>query len=749
MSIAPKRGDTGMTTAEAAGRNTIFAVLTVGLIAMVLCLIPLGVMRWGFMPQDDAMRHVAKAISGRDWSQILFLHEDIKLDTSYGWHALLSLLHNRLDLERYPLVVFSVSSLFVLFSIVPVLLMKRPEGWVMALLAMNIWAPNVLLRLFLGRPYIISMAVVVAIGCLWERLSEKKNCVGIVSLLAAMIALESWAHSGWYVFFLPVLALFMARQRRAGLLVLAAVISGSVVGAVLSGHPIMFFVQSVKAVLLAFGHFQVPKHLISSELHPFAGEANVVTVVVMVLLWRAARGDWDRRAIDNPVALLALTCWALGFITVRVWLDIGLAATILWLAQEFQVFLVKDAKEASLKRSLMIAISSALLFLSMTNDAGNRWSQRAPTLNLAFDTPERASWAPGPGGIVYNNHMLIFFNMFYQNPTAPWRYVVGFEQGIVAPEELKIVRNVQSRFEAASFAPWVKRMRLEDRLITITASGARPNIEELEWFDAGNRVWIGRLQAGSLYKDLDLSGWYNATGQYERTISLLEGAIEHDQTHADAYYLNLAIAYAEVGKAAQAIGLLERLIASGRRGAEACYNLALIYKNMGQRDKAMSLFRESIKADSCFAAAYYGLGIMHHDLGDLSSAVSNYRKAMRLAPGNAALYNDLAVACFSLNRHGEAMKYLKKAIAADPRFAGAYLNLGIFSCILGKNRESITYLEKAIDLDPKWGRAHADLAIAYYYEKRYDVAIQYSDKAAALGYEVRPEFLARLKPYRK
>jgi len=201
MSIAPKRGDTGMTTAEAAGRNTIFAVLTVGLIAMVLCLIPLGVMRWGFMPQDDAMRHVAKAISGRDWSQILFLHEDIKLDTSYGWHALLSLLHNRLDLEKYPLVVFSVSSLFVLFSIVPVLLMKRPEGWVMALLAMNIWAPNVLLRLFLGRPYIISMAVVVAIGCLWERLSEKKNCVGIVSLLAAMIALESWAHSGWYVFF--------------------------------------------------------------------------------------------------------------------------------------------------------------------------------------------------------------------------------------------------------------------------------------------------------------------------------------------------------------------------------------------------------------------------------------------------------------------------------------------------------------------------------------------------------------------
>lgn len=106
---------------------------------------------------------------------------------------------------------------------------------------------------------------------------------------------------------------------------------------------------------------------------------------------------------------------------------------------------------------------------------------------------EDASWAPGQGGVVYSNSMEIFYGMFYKDPGAPWRYILGFEPGIMPPEDLEIYRKIQKRPDPSSFAPWVRKMRPADRLIVIHASDKAPKIEGLEWYDAGGYIWIGRL----------------------------------------------------------------------------------------------------------------------------------------------------------------------------------------------------------------------------------------------------------------
>jgi len=90
--------------------------------------------------------------------------------------------------------------------------------------------------------------------------------------------------------------------------------------------------------------------------------------------------------------------------------------------------------------------------------------------------------------------MDVFFKTFYKNPTAPWRYVLGFEPGLMLPENLAVLRKAEWNFgDAHSYEPWVEKMRPEDRLIIHATGGAPPNLPKLEWNYAATETWIGRL----------------------------------------------------------------------------------------------------------------------------------------------------------------------------------------------------------------------------------------------------------------
>src|SRR5687767_4880656 len=60
---------------------------------LTLVFIPLKILSHGYLPFDDALRHAAKAVSGRDWSDIIVLQDQFKIDHSPGWHWILGLVH--------------------------------------------------------------------------------------------------------------------------------------------------------------------------------------------------------------------------------------------------------------------------------------------------------------------------------------------------------------------------------------------------------------------------------------------------------------------------------------------------------------------------------------------------------------------------------------------------------------------------------------------------------------------------------
>ena len=124
------------------------------------------------------------------------------------------------------------------------------------------------------------------------------------------------------------------------------------------------------------------------------------------------------------------------------------------------------------------------MLFGTTSDAHSRWTWNLTKQYISPDDPQLAGWLPGDNGVCYAADMVFFYETFFKNPTAPWHYVLGFEPGLMRPEDLDVMHKV---------------MRPNDRLF-IRASWTEtspPRIPELEWRLAPNKVWIGRLRAAT------------------------------------------------------------------------------------------------------------------------------------------------------------------------------------------------------------------------------------------------------------
>jgi len=112
-------------------------------------------------------------------------------------------------------------------------------------------------------------------------------------------------------------------------------------------------------------------------------------------------------------------------------------------------------------------------------------------------------------------------------------------------------------------------------------------------------------------------------------------------------------------------------------------------------------------------------------------------------------YYDKGIAYANKGMLDEAIAEFKKAIQINPNDAMAHNNLGNAYANKGMLDQAIAECKKAIQINPNYATAHMNLAVAYYYKEEYSLAIKHCDRAIELGYEVHPELLKALEPYRE
>jgi hypothetical protein len=455
--------------------------------ALLICLKIIG---YGYLPPGDARRHAAKPFAHKPYSQIVVMRPEYVVDHSPGWEWLLEALHRTLGWDEDALIGFSISSLILWIFCLPLIWLRRPEAWLAAILAQMVAIPELMIRWTQARPYLVTEGVLIALLFSWSKDQSKNPPWWILLLTCAGFALAVWMHGIWYFWVLLLAAFFLAQRWRDGLWLAACWAAGTLAAAFLTGKPVSFLYEAVFQAGVMYRE-QLPQWMLVGELQSSQGEFASLVLLALVYLWLKAQNKMLRPLFLQPIFWMIAINWTLGFFADRFWADWGMPAALVWLATQFDDAMPAIAPGGSLKRLMVCGLIALPLFLDATNDFGRRYTFSLDETFLDGGDPKLKGWLPEKNGIFYAASMKFFFNTFYKNPGAGWRYIVGFEPGLMPPEDLKVYRAIQQNGRAAeAYEPWIKKMRPEDRFAIESLS--EPVLPPLEWKRSGD-YWIGRL----------------------------------------------------------------------------------------------------------------------------------------------------------------------------------------------------------------------------------------------------------------
>jgi hypothetical protein len=312
---------------------------------------------------------------------------------------------------------------------------------------------------------------------------------------AILFAAAAWIHGSWYLFALPIIAFLCAQQWRTAGYIAAAWLGGSFLGSLFTGHPIVFLWQAVEIPLHCFTA-NIPPERLAIEFKPSGGDLYACILVAAVTVWRVWRGARLRDVINNAPFIMMVIAFLLGLKVMRFWLDWGLPALLCWLALQLDESMERWFSERSVARLAFATVAAITVIWSFSNDRYGRWSDSVHQDFLSASDSETAEWLPEPGGLMYNPQMDVFYRMFYKNPNADWRYVLSFEPTLMPPDYWVGYESILHQpHDAASYEPWVRKMRSTDRMV-ISRWEPLP-IPSLEWKKFGHQTWIGRLPRGT------------------------------------------------------------------------------------------------------------------------------------------------------------------------------------------------------------------------------------------------------------
>ena len=459
---------------------------------LLLALVPLRIVARGYLPDDDALRHAAKAVSGRPWSEILVLRPDVTMDSHPGWHAALGLVHRATGADVPTLVALSVVVGLLAVLLPPLFLLRRPEAWAAVLVVFGTLEPRIMNRFASGRPFLLSAGLLAALCLLAARSSGEVRFRRGLLVLAPVIALVAWMHPSWHLFLLPVAACLLAGCRRMAILLAAALGVGVLLAGLLYGHPVEFVVQSVWHTALAMGS-PAPPGTLAIEFLPGDGSPLLILGAALLWLWRARCHAAARNAGRRAILVLAGLGWLLGWLVIRFWSDWGVVALLVWMAIEIEAALEEKAAADDRRRVVAALVLGTAACFALSGPF--RPVPLADRPYLVLGSPSVDAQLPDPGGILYTDDMRVFYRLFALHPRAPWRYIVGYEPALMPPEDLATLRRILAARTGPNFERWVARMQPADRLVLRSLEGVPP-IPRLEWVLVGQAVWIGRVPAG-------------------------------------------------------------------------------------------------------------------------------------------------------------------------------------------------------------------------------------------------------------
>lgn len=168
--------------------------------------------------------------------------------------------------------------------------------------------------------------------------------------------------------------------------------------------------------------------------------------------------------------------------------------------------------------------------------------------------------------------------------------------------------------------------------------------------------------------------------------------------------------------------------------------------NADRLERAISDLSKTINTDPNNARAYYNRGNLYQRKGDDDKAIADYTRAIEINPYLAEVFNNRGVAYRKKGLYDKAIEDYSRAIALKADDAEAYHNRGIAYCLgRAQYEKALADFSRAIEIDPAYAKAYYNRGFVYFLKKDYDHAWKDVRKAHALGFQLNPVFIKRLR----
>lgn len=167
--------------------------------------------------------------------------------------------------------------------------------------------------------------------------------------------------------------------------------------------------------------------------------------------------------------------------------------------------------------------------------------------------------------------------------------------------------------------------------------------------------------------------------------------------------------------------------------AEAYNNLGALYIDMGRNAEAVGVLANALSLDSNYFTARMNHAIALHRTGRFIEALEDFNRAALLRPRDPLVFLNRALAYYDMGQYASAVEDLSYLISFDPDNARAYLERARALIKMNYPANAYADLETAVTIKPSY-------ALAYYYMG--DLMFRKGEVDQALGLLVRSKELA-------
>ncbi len=238
--------------------------------------------------------------------------------------------------------------------------------------------------------------------------------------------------------------------------------------------------------------------------------------------------------------------------------------------------------------------------------------------------------------------------------------------------------------------------------------------------------------------------------RYEEVLPFAESSLKistiSDSVKTSLYRV-LAISYAKTKDYARAETTFALLQQKDSLSAEEYFELAKVYKALEKTDLAIGAYENASRKDSTMSAIYYDLGTLYMGQKQFAEAARAFEH--KIATDTTAGYQfashlNAAICLMQIKEFKDALGHIKASLALRPDYISGWSTLGSCYAQLDSTTQQRSANQKVIELiqaggdstieknKDKLGDAYRVEGIISFQEKRYERALEYLKKAAAI-----------------